>query len=334
MKISVLTPTYNREKELERLYASLVVNNNSNIEFEWLIMDDGSTDKTKITVENYIKQNLIDIKYFYQENAGKMSAINELMRHVTGDICLTCDSDDYLVTGAFDIIEKYSKKLLEDETVYALIFLKKGQDGKISGNMFPEDFHRSDMFSLYFREGIEGEKVLVFKTEIRKKFKHELEADEKFVTEGRMYYKMDIDYDVICINEAIEIGDYQEDGYTKNIHKVFKENPLGHYMYFKEILEMDLTGISFKKKMYIYKHYILFANLAEIEHPIRNVTGFLNQVIVALLWIPGTIKTRKMFGVKWKCQDFDKNNNLYYYSTGFKIKNNINEKHIIWNKYN
>ena len=109
MKVSVLTTTYNREKELERLYASLVVNNNSNIEFEWLIMDDGSTDKTKITVENYIKQNLIDIKYFYQENAGKMAAINELMKHVTGDICLTCDSDDYLVTGAFDIIEKYSK---------------------------------------------------------------------------------------------------------------------------------------------------------------------------------------------------------------------------------
>lgn len=295
MKISVLTTTYNREKELERLYASLVVNNNSNIDFEWLIMDDGSTDRTKIMVENYIKQNLIDIKYFYQENAGKMSAINELIKHVTGDICLTCDSDDYLVTGAFNIIEKYSAKLLNDETVYALVFLKKGQDGKISGNTFPEDFHRSDMFSLYFREGIEGEKVLVFKTDIRKKFKHELEADEKFVTEGRMYYKMDIDYDVICINEALEIGDYQEDGYTKNIQDVFKKNPLGHYMYFKEILEMDLTGVSFKKKMYIYRHYILFANLAEIEHPIRNVTGFVNKVFITLLWIPGTIKTRRMF---------------------------------------
>lgn len=295
MKISILTTTYNRENELERLYTSLVVNNNSNIDFEWLIMDDGSTDKTKIRIENFIKQNLIDIKYFYQENAGKMAAINELMKHVTGDICFTCDSDDYLVTGALNIIEKYSEKLLDDETVYALLFLKKGQDGKISGNTFPEELHRSDMFSLYFREQIEGEKILVFKTEIRKKFKHELEADEKFVTECRMYFKMDINYDVICINEVLEIGDYQKDGYTKNILDVFKNNPLGYYMYFKEILELDLVGIKFKKRMYIYKHYILFANLSNIEHPISNVTGTLNKIIISLLWLPGKIKTRRMF---------------------------------------
>lgn len=298
MKISVLTPTFNRERELERLYASLVVNNNSNIDFEWLVMDDGSTDKTKLMIENCRKQNLIDIKYFYQENKGKMSAINELMKHVSGDICLTCDSDDYLVTGAFDIIAKYSSKLLDDETVYALLFLKKGQDGKISGNKFPEDLHRSDMFSLYFREDIEGEKILVFKTEIRKKFKHELEADEKFTTESRMYNKMDIDYDVICINETIEIGDYLDDGYTKNILNVFKQSPLGYYMYFKEMLEMDLTGVKFKKKMYIYKHYILFANLAERSNPIRNVTGLRNKLMVAILWIPGTIKTKHKFSNK------------------------------------
>ena len=75
MKISILTTTYNRAEDLERLYTSLVVNGNSNVDFEWLIMDDGSTDKTKIVVENFIKQNIIDIKYFYQKNAGKMSAV-------------------------------------------------------------------------------------------------------------------------------------------------------------------------------------------------------------------------------------------------------------------
>ena len=47
MKVSILTATYNRSRELENLYSSLVINSNSNIDFEWLIMDDGSTDKTK-----------------------------------------------------------------------------------------------------------------------------------------------------------------------------------------------------------------------------------------------------------------------------------------------
>lgn len=297
MKISILTPTYNRAEDLERLYTSLIVNNNSGINFEWLIMDDGSTDKTKIVVENFIRQGIIDIKYYTQKNQGKMVAINNLMKHVRGDIVFTCDSDDYLTTGAFDIIAKNADRLMKDDTVYALLFLKETTKGKISGNKFPEDIHRSDMFSLYFREDITGEKILVFKTEIRKKFKHELEADEKFITESRMYHKMDLDYDVICINEAIEIGDYKADGYTNNIDNVFREYPLGYYMYFKEILEMNLQEVSFAKKMYIYKHYILFANLAYRDHAILEVEGFLNKIMVALLWIPGKIATKRRYNI-------------------------------------
>lgn len=298
MKISILTPTYNRADELERLYTSLVVNSNSGIEFEWLIMDDGSTDKTKIVVDNFIKQGIINIKYYEQKNQGKMVAINNLMKHVKSDIVFTCDSDDYLVTGALDIIGEYAEKLLSDETVYALAFLKKTTDGKISGNKFPEDVYRSDMFSLYFRDDMQGEKILVFKTAIRKKFKHELEADEKFITESRMYHKMDLDYDIVGINKAIEVGDYKDDGYTNNILEVFKIYPLGYYMYFKEILEMNLEGVSFSKKMYIYKHYILFATLAERNDIFSSIEGIFNKLMIAILLIPGKIKTKKKFGKK------------------------------------
>ena len=88
MKISIVTPTYNRAEDLERLYTSLVVNNNSNVEFEWLIMDDGSTDKTKITIDNFIKQGIIKIDYHYQVNQGKMAALNNLMPFVTGEIVM------------------------------------------------------------------------------------------------------------------------------------------------------------------------------------------------------------------------------------------------------
>lgn len=300
MKISILTPTYNRAEELERLYTSLVVNNNSKTKFEWLVMDDGSTDKTKIVMDNFIKQGIVDIKYFYQENNGKMGAINNLMKHVTGDIVLTCDSDDYLITGAIDIINKYIDLMMKDEKVYALAFLKKTTDGKISGEEFKESPHRTDMFEMYFREKMTGEKILVFKTDIRKKFKHIIEADEKFVTESRMYHQLDLNYDVIGINEAIEIGDYKDDGYTKNILDVFVDNPLGYYKYFSEILEMNLKGVSFDKKMYIYKHYIMFANLAEQKNAIKTVDGIMNKFMITLLWIPGTIATRKRFGLKGK----------------------------------
>ena len=295
MKISILTPTYNRENDLEELYNSLLINNNSGIDFEWLIMDDGSTDNTKIKVKNYIDQNIISIKYFYQQNQGKMKAINNLVDKITGDVCLTCDSDDKLSVGAFDIIKKYSDRLLKDETVYALAFLKSDENGKISGNEFSENLHRTDEFTMYFREKMDGEKILVFNSEIRKKYRHEVEDGEKFVTEARMYHKMDEDYDIIGINEVLEIGDYKDDGYTSNFLKIYKENPKGFYNYFKEILQRSLTGVTFEKRKYIYKHYILFATLSNQKDAILNVNGFINKIIILILWIPGKIMTKRKF---------------------------------------
>lgn len=296
MKISILTPAYNRGEKLNKLYTSLLVNNNSNVEIEWLVMDDGSTDKTKYIITNFIKQNIINIKYYYQENQGKMGALNNLVRYATGDVIIECDSDDYFTVGAFDTIAKYEDKLRDG--IYALVFLKYDQDGNNMGNNFPENLYRSDMFSLYFRENITGEKALVFNSHIRKQFEYKLEADEKFVTEARMYHQMDLEYDVICINEPIMICEYQKDGYSKNIQKVFKENPLGYYEYFREILEMDLSGVTIKKRLYIYKHYVLFSILAERDHAIRNVAGLINKIIVAIMYLPGLIKTRKMFDLK------------------------------------
>ena len=295
MKISVLTPTYNRGDKLNRLYTSLIVNNNSNVDIEWLVMDDGSKDSTRTIITNFVKQNIIDIKYYYQENQGKMVALNNLAKYATGDVIIECDSDDYFTVDAFSIIDKYKDKLLnEEEDIYALAFLKYDQNGDNMGNNFQNDLYRSDMFSLYFRDGITGEKALVFNSKIRKKYKYKLEADEKFVTESRMYHQMDLDYDIVCINKPIMICEYQKDGYTKNILKVFFQNPLGYYEYFKEILEIDLKGVSIKKRLYIYKHYILFANLVQRKDAIKNVTGLVNKLIISLLWLPGTIKTRSL----------------------------------------
>ena len=52
MKISILTPTYNRAELLKRLYESIIQNSEYNIQIEWLIMDDGSTDDTKQLIQN------------------------------------------------------------------------------------------------------------------------------------------------------------------------------------------------------------------------------------------------------------------------------------------
>ena len=69
MKISVLTPTYNRANLLDRLYASILINEDitSSVEVEWLVMDDGSQDSTKTVVDQYVKENIINVKKIWMD---------------------------------------------------------------------------------------------------------------------------------------------------------------------------------------------------------------------------------------------------------------------------
>ena len=295
MKISVLTATYNRAKLLDKLYASLLINSNScpNIELEWLIMDDGSTDNTKTICENYMLEKLINVKYFYQENQGKMCAINNLVEKATGDLIIECDSDDYFTKDAFRIITDSLIKCEDMRNIYGLVFLKYDQNGNNMGNNFLKNEFHSTMFDLYFKEKITGEKAIVFNAKIRKKFKYELEQNEKFVTEARMQHKMDLQYEVVCFNKPIMICEYKKDGYTKNINKQFTKSPYGYYEYFKEIFNQDMRGVTFKKRMYVYKHYILFSILTKQEHPVKNVKGKINKMAVAILYLPGKIVTKR-----------------------------------------
>ena len=260
MKISIVTPTYNREALLPRLYDSIVDNSHDEIKIEWLIMDDGSTDNTKVLIDTWREENKIEMKYFFQENQGKMAAINHIIKETTGDLIVECDSDDYFSKNAFEIIQRTWEENKEVKDCYAMCFLKYNQDNQNMGNAFKKK--KTTMFDLYFKEGENGEKALVFFGSIRKRYCYELQKKEKFVTEASMYYKMDLTYQILCINEPIMICEYQEEGYSNHIEKQFKENPYGYYEYFKEILKRDFKGVKFSKRLYVIKHYILLFNEA------------------------------------------------------------------------
>lgn len=294
MKISVLTATYNRANLLSKLYESIVNNLNENIEVEWLIMDDGSTDETQNVINKFIEENKFQIKYFFQENQGKMQAINNLIENAQGDLIIECDSDDFFTNNAFEVIKNaFEKNENRMKEFYALCFLKYDQTGKNMGNNFKNE--TSKMFDLYFKEGENGEKALVFNSNIRKQYKYELENGERFITEARMFHKMDEKYNIICINKPIMICEYQNEGYTRNIDKQFTNNPYGYFEYFKEILQKNMKGVTLKKRLYAIKHYILFATLTKQKNIVKNIKGTLNKTLVMILYVPGRVLTKKRF---------------------------------------
>ena len=291
MKISVLTPTYNRGELLERLYESLEKNAQYGVEIEWLIMNDGSTDKTKEIVKKFQEKNVtnIEIKYFEQENQGKMIAINNLVEYVTGEYMIDCDSDDYFEDNAFKYMKQKIEESKQEKNIYGLCFLKFDIKGNNLGKVFTKN--RSTLFDLHFKENDQGERAILFISNIRKKYKHKLENGEKFVTEARMYYEMDRENELLCFNLPIMICEYQEKGYTKNIVKQFQKYPYGYYKYFAEILEKNMAGVLLSKRLYAIKHYILFSYLTK-QYRSKNIKDVENKILYYILLIPGIIKSK------------------------------------------
>ena len=302
LKISVLTGTYNRAEFLKNLYKSLLINLDFGLDIEWLIMDDGSEDNTKEVVEQLkkeIEKNLknkkskLEVEYFFQKNQGKMVAINNLVEKATGEYIIECDSDDYFTNNAFEIMKKAIEESKNEKDIYGLCFLKYDQNGNNMGNNFKN--RKTTMFDLYFKEGEDGEKSVLFKSDIRKKYNYELEHGEKFVTEARMFHKMDEKYGIICVNEPIMICEYQNDGYTKNIINEFRNNPYGYYKYFEEILQKDFRGVTFNKRLYAIKHYILFSYLTKSKKNLRKIRNVKNKILFSILYLPGIVMTKIKF---------------------------------------
>lgn len=291
MKLSILTATYNRGKFLKRLYESILNNLIDDVNVEWLIMDDGSTDDTNKIVLGFQPKKNFEIKFYKQKNQGKMNAINNLMEHITGELCIECDSDDFFVENALKIINNKYKIIQENKNLYALVFLKNEYKGKLSGNYFFNENIDTTMFDLYFKKNITGEKILIYNSNIRKKYKYLVEDGEKFCTEARLHHQMDQKYRIRCYNEVLIEGEYQADGYTSNMNKIFIENPKGFYEYFREILKLDMSNVILKKRIYVIKHYILFAYLSKAKIKLSDVNSIINKYLIIVMYIPGILKS-------------------------------------------
>lgn len=97
-KITVITPTYNRADFLPQTIESIL--NQTYTNFEYYILDDGSTDNTKEVVEPYLKDKRV--KYLYHENAGEPTTVNWGWSLAKGEYFTQINSDDIVDKTLFE----------------------------------------------------------------------------------------------------------------------------------------------------------------------------------------------------------------------------------------
>lgn len=232
MKITVFTPTYNRAYIIENLYRSL--QRQTCTDFEWLVIDDGSSDNTGDLFAAWQREdNPFPIRYYRQDNGGKHRAINYGLALATGELFFTVDSDDYLTNDALAKITQWTAALPVGEKYCGIAGNLGTSPQQTSNHLFTAPFFDGTALDRY--GAVDGERAMVFFTDIHRKYLYPSFPGEKFMTEAVTWNRMAHDgYKIRFFNDIIWIYEYLEDGLTNKGARLFLSNPNGYLLWLRE----------------------------------------------------------------------------------------------------
>ena len=252
--ITVFTPAYNRAHLLPRLFHTLKLQ--TNLAFEWLIVDDGSADDTEAVVQKLInEEKRFPIRFFKQKHGGKHRAMNLAVKLAKGEYFFPVDSDDWLPENAIELLISWIKEIQDVPSICGVAGQKALADGKPVGNSF-ENEGFVDASSLERKKlHIEGDKAEVFATEVLREHPFPEFEGEFFVTEAVCWNAIAADgYKLRWYQEPIYYCEYQEDGLTKT-----GANDLsGHIANFQGYSYYVRQSLKVKNRLDSYRDYVEF----------------------------------------------------------------------------
>ena len=242
--ITVLTPTYNRVLLLDVLYKSLTEQYFP--DFEWVVIDDGSTDSTSALFEKLMQEKKIRINYIRKRNGGKHTAINRGVKEAKGDIILIVDSDDSLPCDSLYSINKQYLKIKDDESIAGVCGLMAHHDGTIIGDRNISSSMNLSSVEMRYEYGLVGDVCEVFKTDVLREFPFPEIENEKFCPEALVWNRIARKYKLRFFDNVIYYRDYLEGGLTSKIVRIRMNSPIASMMCYAELNQLD---IPFKEKL-------------------------------------------------------------------------------------
>lgn len=245
--LTIFTPAYNRAHTIGRTYESLL--RQTCKDFEWLIIDDGSTDNTRELVNSWMEEGKIPIRYIHQENQGMHGAHNTAYKNITTELNTCIDSDDWMPDDAVEKIVGFWNTH-KAEKYAGILGLDIVRSGKVIGRRFPascKEIHCGD-------KSIEGDKKYIIRSELTSRYpEYPVFPGEKYVGLGYKYQLIDQDYLWLTLNEPLVIVEYQEEGSSYNMFRQWWNNPKG----FSFIHNNDLLYVrDRKRRVMVATHYV------------------------------------------------------------------------------
>lgn len=184
---------------------------------EWVIVDDGSTDETETIVAELAAKSSFPVRYFYQENQHKKSAVNRCVSMANGLMSTIVDSDDELADQA--LLQFWEAwQALPDTLQQKLVGIRAlccDHAGQIIGSPFPMEGMKSTPAELQYRYRVEGDKASCERTEILRKFPFNDDVTG-FVMEGTVWNEIAKYHKTICSNFVAKIVHFEADSLTNS----------------------------------------------------------------------------------------------------------------------
>lgn len=289
--LTVLTPTYNRGKFLERIFNSLLAQTDQN--FEWLLIDDGSTDNTVEIVRELMAREDCGFKFrfFSKQNGGKHTAINYGAQYVSGDLVLILDSDDYLTQDAVKTVQEHWDIYKYDEKICGMSFLR-AFDIDLPIATFKKNVLRSNHISYRINKHVNGDCCEVIRTDVLREFPFPEIEGERFLGENYLWVNAALKYDTIYIKKVIYICEYLDGGLTKSGRQMRMKNPRGGMVSSKVEMNRKVCFTTRIKKAILYSCYGFAAGMKK-----REIIKSSGHPFLVGFFIPAGY----YFYKKWKC---------------------------------
>jgi len=259
--LTVFTPTYNRAHTLERLYRSLCEQTCQ--DFDWLVIDDGSTDGTKALIQTFIDEGRIPIRYIHKENGGLYTGYNVAYEVIETELNVCIDSDDVMPKNAVEIIIRVWKEK-GDASFAGLIGLDCYLDSeKPIGGTFPNGLRECYLLDLYTKRIHRGDTKQVMRTDLMKRVAPMVGfPGEKNFNPIYLLLQVCDEYQLLVVNAPLCLVEYQQDdSMSRNIWRQYLDSPRSFAKL--RLLEMNLKRNTPWNRFRSAVHYIAECRIAK-----------------------------------------------------------------------
>ena len=282
MTITILTPSYNRGGALDNLFKSL--QKQTSKYFEWLLIDDGSTDDTKNIVTEMQQSADFPVRYIYKVNGGKHTALNVGVQQIASELTFIVDSDDTLVPNAIETIFEYHEKYGKQDKLCGYSFLRQYPNGEINGKPFVPDEKVGTFIDCRINANdTHADKAEVFFTKCLREYPFPEYNNEKFLGEDIVWIRMALKYQMVHINKAIYVGTYLDDGLTKNRRMNNIKSPYGCMERAKEFMRPELK---LRYRLKGAMQYLIYGKFAQEENLIAKAP---DKLLVLAALVPSEV---------------------------------------------